>query len=264
VIAYVSERDNIPGIHIMNADGSDQRRLTGGIDAHPDWSPDGRQIAFSTRPLGVVAISVYNLDDQMVHQLTDTDRSPSAPDWSPNSAQFAMVYKPSHPGINFELYLMSADGSKFVPLTDSAGYQFYANPDWSPDGKRIVFSADLEGNHDIYLMDPDGANVMQLTYDEAHDRSPAWSPDGSQIAFKTYREGNWEIYLMDADGTDLRNITNSAAREQWPAWSPDGAKIVFQSDRDGNWKIYVMDAGGSESRRLTNNDFKDTEPAWRP
>lgn len=119
------------------------------------------QIAFSTRPLGVVAISIYDFDDQTVHQLTHIDRSPSAPDWSSDGTQFAMVYNPSHPGINFELYLMSADGNRFVPLTDSAGNQFYANPDWSPDGKRIVYSADLEGNHDIYLMDPDGANVVQ-------------------------------------------------------------------------------------------------------
>jgi Tol biopolymer transport system component len=61
VIVYVSERDNIPGIHIINADGSDQHRLTDGIDVHPDWSTNGKQIAFSTRPLGAVAICIYNL-----------------------------------------------------------------------------------------------------------------------------------------------------------------------------------------------------------
>lgn len=264
VIAYVVERDSIPSIHIMNADGSDQRRLTDGVDAHPDWSPDGSQIAFSTRPLGVVAISIYDLEEQSVRQLTDTERSPSSPDWSPDGAQFAMIYNPSHPGINYELYLMSSDGTKIVPLTDSAGYQFFAGPDWAPDGKRIVFSADLEGNHDINLMDPDGANVEQITSDEAHDRSPAWSPDSSQIAFETYRDGNWEIYVMDADGTGLRNVTNNPARELWPTWSPDGSKIAFQSDRDRNWEIYVINIDGTDPQRLTNNDFKDSEPAWRP
>lgn len=133
------------------------------------------------------------MEDQSIRQLTDTERSPSTPDWSPDGSQFAMVYNPSHPGINYELYLMNSEGRDFKPLTDPAGYQTYAGPDWSQDGRRIVFSADQEGNYDIYLMDPDGANVQRLNSVEANDRSPAWSTDGDQIAFESYQDGNWEM-----------------------------------------------------------------------
>jgi Tol biopolymer transport system component len=152
--------------------------------------------------------------------LTDTDRSPSAPDWSPDGNEFAMIYNPAHPGINFELYRMNANGTNFARLTDSAGYQSYDNPDWSPAGDRILFSADLKGTHDIYMMDPDGSNVQQLTATTVHDRSPAFSPDGTKIAFETYRDGNWEIYLMNADGGEQQRLTHNEIKDSEPAWRP--------------------------------------------
>ena len=264
VIAYVSEESGVPGISIMNADGTDSRRLTEAYDAHPSWSPDGRKIAFSTRPANVVAIAVIDLQSNEIKQLTDTERSPSAPDWAPDGQSLAIIYNPAHPGINYELYTMNANGSGFKRLTESAGYQYYDNPDWSPDGSKLTYSADLEGNQDIYIADPDGANPVQVTFSAADDRSPAWSPDGSRIAFETYRDGNWEIYIMNTDGTGMQNISNHESREQWPSWSPDGSMIAFQSYRDGNWEIYVMNADGTEQRRLTENEVKDSEPSWRP
>jgi TolB protein len=264
VIAFVSERSGRPGIYIMNADGSDQRQLTNDFDTHPDWSPDGKKIAFSTRRSDIVAIYMIDLESREVQPLTDTERAPSAPDWSPDGERFVFIYNPAHPGIDYELFTMNAEGGSFDQLTDSAGYQTYSNPDWSPDGSRIVFSADLAGNHDIYLMNPDGSGMEQLTFHEANDRAPAWSPDGTQIAFESYRDGNWEILVMDADGTSLRNISNNPGRDLWPTWSPDGSRIAFQSDRARNWEIYSMNADGSDQQRLTDNEVKDSEPAWRP
>jgi len=262
VIAYVSEVEGVPGIHIMNADGTDSRQLTNEFDAHPDWSADGTQIAFSTRRSDIVAIFTVDVATGQVTQLTDTERSPSHPDWSPDGNQIAIVYNPNHPGINYELYLINSNGKNFNALTDSAGYQTYAGPDWSPDGTQIVVASDLEDNFNIYRMNSDGSNIVQLTTDTADDRFPAWSPDGEHIAFETYQDGNWEIYVMNADGTDLQNVSNSPDREQWPVWSPDGRRLVFQTDRDGNWEIYSINLDGTDLQRLTNNEIKDTEPSW--
>ena len=68
--------------------------------------------------------------------------------------------------------LLSAGGKNFAALTDSAGYQTHASPDWSRDGSRIVFAADLDENYNIYIMDSDDSRAQQLTFDETDDREP--------------------------------------------------------------------------------------------
>ena len=264
IIAFVSERDGAPGIYLMNADGSDQRMLTNHYDTHPDWSPDGHTLAFATVRSTIGAIYTYDLEILSEHQLTNTKRSPSSPDWSPDGSRLAIIYTPTHPGINYELFLINSSGSNFQPLTDSPSYQYYANPDWSPNGTRIAFSADLDDVYNVYLMDPDGTNILQLTAGKRDNDKPAWSPDGSKIAFQSNRDGNWEIYLMNADGSNLKNLTNHPDDDKWPSWSPDGTRIAYQSDRDGNWEIYTMNADGSDPLRLTENKQKDSEPAWSP
>ena len=75
-------------------------------------------------------------------------------------------------------------------------------PAWSPDGRRIAFTSERDGNPEIYVMNADGSGVTRLTYNDARDLDsfPAWSPDGRRIAFHSNRDGNFEIYVMNASG----------------------------------------------------------------
>jgi len=171
---------------------------------------------------------------------------------------------------NYDIYVMNADGSDQVSLTDSSGYNL--NPAWSPDGRKIAFESFRDGNPEIYVMNADGSNQTRLTYDEAADNQPAWSPDGSKIAFVSYRDGDYEIYVMDADGSGQTRLSNRPGVDRDPAWSPDGSKIAFTSERDGNPEIYVMNADGSSQTRLTYSAGLpdqawlgiDQDPAWSP
>ena len=141
---------------------------------------------------------------------------------------------------------------------------------------RIAFVSDRDGNAEIYVMDPDGANPRNLTNHPDTDTNPAWSPDGKRIAFMSDRDGHvnirgrsaYEIYVMDADGGDQRNLTNDPNNDRSPSWSSDGKHIVFSSDRDSdrdhNIEIYVMDADGENQERLTNNLTEDQYPSWSP
>jgi tricorn protease-like protein len=129
---------------------------------------------------------------------------------------------------------------------------------------RIAFLSDRDGNYEIYVMDADGSNQMNLTDNPAYDWEPAWSPDGTRIAFASQRDGNWEIYVMGADGSIPAILTDNPADDWGPAWSRDGTRIAFMSDRDGNREIYVMDADGSNPVRLTDNPATDEHPAWSP
>ncbi len=141
---------------------------------------------------------------------------------------------------------------------------FDSVPTWSPDGRRIAFGSDRDGNREIYVMNADGSGVIRLTDNDAIDSGPAWSPDGRRIAFSSTRDGSFEVYVMNADGSGVTRLTDNDAFDWHPAWSPDGRHIAFDSDRDGNWEIYVMNADGSGVTRLTYNGAADGSPAWSP
>ena len=141
---------------------------------------------------------------------------------------------------------------------------FDSRPDWSPDGRRIAFNSNRDGNWEVYLMNADGSGVTRLTENDVVDGSPTWSPDGTRIAFDSTRDGDWDVYVMNADGSGVTRLTDNDAYDLSPVWSPDGRRMAFQSQRDGNWEIYVMNADGSGVTRLTYNSAQDGSPAWSP
>lgn len=166
---------------------------------------------------------------------------------------------------NREIYTMDANGDYQVRVTSNA--VFDGNPQWSPDGTRIVFHTDRDGDYEVYAIDSDGTNPTRLTYNTGEDVRAMWSPDGSSIVFVSEREphvGNPEVYVMNADGTDQTRLTHSLGNDTSPTWSPDGALIAFDSYRDGNSEIYVMHADGTNPIRLTNNAAFDYEADWSP
>jgi len=167
-----------------------------------------------------------------------------------------------HPADTWEIWLMRSDGSDPQQLTRNDANDI--TPCWSPDGKRIAFVSDRDGNREIYVMNADGNEQINLTMHPAEDASPCWSPDGSRIAFASFRDGNWEIYVMQSDGSDPIRLTDNEAADYSPCWSPDGSRIAFASKRDGNWEIYVMQSDGSNPTRLTNEEATDFAPSWSP
>ena len=171
-----------------------------------------------------------------------------------------------HDDVNFEIYVMNADGSGQTRLTDDPGFD--GSPSWSPDGSRIAFQSFRDGdgipNPEIYVMNADGSGQTRLTDNPGFDGSPSWSPDGGLIAFQSERDKNPDIYVMNADGSGQIRLTDDPEADWSPSWSPDGSRIAFESDRDGNFEIYVMNADGSGQTRLTDDPAYDGSPSWSP
>ena len=94
------------------------------------------------------------------------------------------------------------------------------SPTWSPDGSRIAFDSERDGNLEVYVMNADGTGQTRLTDNPAADGVPAWSPDGSRIAFMSNRDGDYEIYVMNTDGSGQTRLTVNSAADVAPAWSP--------------------------------------------
>ena len=178
---------------------------------------------------------------------------------------------------------------------------FDLRPAWSPDGSKIVFSSNRDGDgYDrIYVMTADGSGVNRLTNDSARDSDPNWSADGSKLAFTrdwpsdTSKSG---VHVMNADGSGLQRIGPGHS----PRWSPDGTKILFlgigilvsdpngsglhrvavsyDSNEPASWSpdgtkiafinlgwIWVVNADGSGLQNLTPNNYLPSRtPAWRP
>ena len=95
---------------------------------------------------------------------------------------------------------------------------------------KIAFASNRDGNSEIYIMNPDGSEQVNLTRHRAHDFSPAWSPTGKQILFASERGGKTtDIYVMDADGSDVRRVFRERVERRHPTWAPDGSEIAFMS-----------------------------------
>jgi len=129
---------------------------------------------------------------------------------------------------------------------------------------KIVFSSDSTGNYQIYSMNPNGSELLRLTFHDSMDVVPRLSPDGKKIAFQSNRDGDYEVYVMNSDGTNIAKLTNNNFTESEPTWSHDGSKILFRSDRDGNEEIYMMNNDGTQQTNLTNNSSRDGEGQFSP
>ena len=272
-IAYLCCVGFDSSLWVMNADGSENRRLTMGRSGSPAWSPDGRQIAYDDHDAG--AIWIIGADGEGAVRLADNSGGAS---WSPDGRKilfFSWRDFPDQEQRN-ELYVMDADGSNQVRLTRNEAED--VEPRWSPDGTQIAFTSSRNGNPDIYVAATDGSRPRPLTSDPAPDEGPAWSPEGTRIVFTSYRggadplmlgDGNAEVFTVGPDDAAPINVTNDPGWDGYPAWSPDGRQIAFSNNNGAEFDLYVMNADGTAKRRLAgvagaNGIANDCCPAWRP
>jgi Tol biopolymer transport system component len=271
-IAFASYRDGESEIFLIRLTPLGITRLTDMDErvSKPSWSPDGTRIAL------VVTDDQFNLDIYLMNadgsdlvRLTDQYWVDTEPTWSPDGSKIAFStdrdsYVTMEEGLvyDFEIYTMSPNGSDQVNLTNTLGWD--TAPDWSPDGTRILFQSDRDGNVEIYLMESDGSEQTNLTNNPADDAAPSWSPDGGKVAFHSDRSGVFDIYVMNADGTGLVRLTDSPDWDIEPSWSPDGELLAYYSRRDGNFEVYFMNADGTSQIRLTDHGDFDGFPDWYP
>lgn len=166
---------------------------------------------------------------------------------------------------NYDIFVINADGGGQTKLTTNLADEL--DPDWSPDGKKIVFMrGNSIANRAIYVMNADGTNQVALTDVSADNITPAWSPDGTRIAFASDRDGRYQIYVMNADGGSPIKLTTNFLDNASPTWSPDGTRIAYMSvDSQDVSEIYVMKADGSGQINLSNRPAADdVSPSWSP
>ena len=212
-------------VYITDVSESDPVRLSD-IESTQvgDWAPDGGTVAFSSGSASKLGIHVRNPDG--VNQRQITCGKDYAAVWSPDSQKLLFI---SERDGNKEIYTVGKDDvgglcdqkeerSKTIPLRLTESDEDEYDISWSPDGKRILYVSERDGNAEIYIMEESGNKKTRLTFNDVRDHQPTWSPDGKRIAFVSEQDGDSDIFTMNDSGGDQTRITNNDQEDVEPRW----------------------------------------------
>mgnify|MGYP001112211507 FL=1 len=143
-----------------------------------------------------------------------------------------------------------------TPTRDAAG------------GGLIAFHSDSSGNREIWVMNTDGSNPQQITFNSAWDSVPAWSPDGRELAFQSDRDGDFELYIYNLETGATRQVTRNSCADYCPTWSPDGDSLLYYSNCGSGSEqreIFTIGIDGDNNRQLTDyGDHNNRYPIYSP
>ena len=213
----------------------------------------------------VQEVYFVDYDGANSRKVTNTATLNITPTWSPDGEAIAYTsYRPSGGMGTFQDIVLSfiRTGERKTPANGDPQKQNYL-PIWSPDGSRIAFTTNRDGNPEIYVMNRDGSGLRRMTNHPAIDVSPTWSPSGNQLAWVSDRTGTGRIYIMNADGTGQRVLINEEAYR--PTWSSEPFNEIAYAAKSGpgyDIKVYSFQTG--ESRRITDGIGSNESPAFAP
>ena len=237
-------------LFVVPTRGGEPRRLTQGERdiVGIDWTPDGQDLIFASRRregAGLWRVAVAGGEPQWVAMAGEGER----------------VQRPSvaRHGRRLTYEQRSADANiwairqgRFARAALIRSTRWDGNPQFAPDGERIAFASDRSGSPEVWVVNADGLNPIQLTdFDGPPVTMPRWAPDGRQIAFNARVDGNADIYVIDANGGAPVRLTEHEASDVAPSWSQDSTTVYFSSNRSGTWEVWRMPASGGSPTRVT-------------
>jgi Tol biopolymer transport system component len=146
------------------------------------------------------------------------------------------------------LWIVPSTGGRAKRITDY--YNDARQPQWSPDGKRLVYFAYRDGGYHLWTIEPDGRDAVELTSGSYDDREPIWSPDGRTIAFSSDRGGSYAIWTLDVATRVVRQATVDSMEDRMPSWSADGTRIAFVGARDDKTSLFAVAVADGQETKL--------------
>jgi TolB protein len=247
-------------IFVADYDGANERQVThtGSINVSPCWTPDGKEIYFTSFKNGDPQLYRVDVASGKIAKIGNYAGLMAAPAVSPDGTKIAIVMFIAG---NSEIYILDTSGRIILRLTNNTSID--TSPTWGPGGKQIAFASDRSGAPQIFICDVDGNNTHRLTYQGDYNDSPIWSARGDRITFVSRTEtGRFDLASIDTSGAKYRVMTQIGMNEN-PHFSPDGKHLIFASDRLRTGDIYTATVTGGKQRRLTRTG-DCSNPAWGP
>lgn len=269
-LLFMSTRDGNFEVYSMDAKGENLKNLT--CNKATDYAfsnfKDGRLLFYSNRD-GNDEIYIMESDGKRQQNITNHPSADRIPNLSPDATKILFISDRDHK--NGEIYVMDVDGKNLKRLTNNEYFEDAAN--WSVDGNKIIFTRELKdlkstgekavGNGEVFIMNADGSNQLQLTQRLGFDGGSQFSPDGNKIAFYGKNEsGNSEIFIMNADGKDVVNLTEDPLEDYSPSWSHDGKWIAYTKGDSKNYDVWLIHLETKIKTRLTTQPKRDESPVW--
>jgi TolB protein len=254
-----------------------------GYDYQPDWSPDGKWIAFSRYDKDAVEIHLLDLANPQrvtMKQITTGGAVNVEPRWSPDGKKLAFVSTAYNKRFHiFVAHIENGMLQKTEQITEERRSQipryYYSpfdheiSPTWSPNSSEIIFVSNREntyGTGGFWRKKADlRAEPRQIHYEETAWRArPDWSPDGKRVIYSSYLGRQWhQLWIMTSEGGDVFPLTYGEFDITNARWSPDGSKIAFISNRDGNTSLWIHEMNGGNQQKLMITGHHYLKPMGR-
>lgn len=241
-ILYQTNRSGTWHVHVMDADGTDDRALTSGSTNNnfPDWSPDNESVAFVSDRDGNEEVYVMRMDGSGARNLSQHPARDIHPYFAPDGR--TLLFNSTRAVERLQIYEVALDGTGLRRLVESPDDDTCARI--APAGESFLYLANLAiGQDDVLLRRRDGSAPVNVTNDRAPDGWPTWTPDGERIVFSSARTGSFRLYVMDASGGTASQLTLAGPEyaDARAAVSADGTKIVFNRDSRDTIGVCVID-----------------------
>ncbi len=279
----------------------------GGENAEAYFSFDGKQLIFQSKRdnLGCDQIFTMNVNGSNVKMVSNGEGRTTCSYFFKGGKK--VLYASTHGGKkecppnpdfskgyvwaiypDYDIYTATPDGKNIKKLTDNPGYDAEATV--SPNGKKIVFTSERDGDLELYSMDTNGKNIKRLTNEPGYDGGAFFSPDNKMIVYRGSHPTDpqlvqrdkellaqhlivpttFEVWVMNADGTNKRQVTKLKTASFAPFFTPDGKKIIFCTNyfatdpRKRNFDLALINLDGTGLERVTYNESFDGFPMFSP
>jgi TolB protein len=228
-------------------------------------SLSGTKVFFVSDRTGAAEIWSMDYDGSNQRQMTNYKTSSRDPSVSADGRLFAFRTLTSEP--SWKIRIHTADTSRNQTFVNPVSSQI-STPEFTPDGKHVLFSETVQDWPQIMMADIDGGGLHRISNVRAIETSPRVNPKtGSDLLYISGRSGHQQLWRMNLDGTDREMLTSGEGDVANPSWSPDGHHVAFCWTRGyepGNFNIFVMDIADRKYVQLTTNSGRNENPWWAP